>query len=206
MNIAVTGGMGSGKSKVAKALARQIGAMSASADSLCRDLLAVGNSGYREVRNFFSEDFFCADGQINRPYLRKIIFSDQTQRAKLDDILHPLVRKELMVLQEVAQDKGVDLVVEVPLLFEKEWQGDFDCTLVVFADDDVCVNRIMHRDQVSKEDAEKSIASQMSLAEKCALGDWVIDNSGSFIVTLQRIGQFKEKALGESLFMRKSEE
>ncbi len=202
MNIGVTGGMGAGKSKVAKALAEQLGAMSVSADSICRDILAVGRPGYQQMRNNFSADFFSADGSINRPFLRKVIFSDKMQRAKLDGLLHPLVRKELLTLREDAMAKGMDLVAEVPLLFEKGWQSDFDCTLVVYADDEICVNRIMRRDQVSREDAQKSIASQMSLVEKCKLGDWIIDNSGSFAVTLELIERFKEKVSGDSLFQR----
>lgn len=204
MNIAVTGGMGAGKSKVASALAELLGAMSVSADSICRDLLAVGKPGYLQMRNAFSADFFSADGRINRPHLRKVIFSDKILRAKLDDILHPLVRKELLVLAERAQINGMNLVAEVPLLFEKGWQADFDATLVVYADDEICINRIMRRDQVSREDVQKSISSQMSLAEKCKLGDWVIDNSGSFADTLKLIEQFQEKVLAGSLFQGES--
>ncbi len=206
MNIGVTGGMGAGKSMVARALAEQLDAMSASADSICRDLLAVGKPGYLQMREDFSANFFFADGLINRPFLRKVIFSDKAQRAKLDDILHPLVRKELLELREVAQAKGMDLVAEVPLLFEKGWQGDFDATLVVFADDEICVNRIMRRDHVSREDAQTSISTQMSLAEKCKLGDWVIDNSGSFAVTLKLIEQFQKKVVADWIFQGKSTE
>lgn len=206
MNIGVTGGMGAGKSMVARALAEQLGAMSVSADSICRDLLAVGKPGYLQMREDFSANFFSADGLINRAFLRKVIFSDKAQRAKLDDILHPLVRKELLELREVVQAKGMVLVAEVPLLFEKGWQGDYDRTLVVFADDEICVSRIMRRDHVSREDAQTSISSQMSLAEKCQLGDWVIDNSGPFAVTLKLIEQFQKKVIADRLFQGKSTE
>ncbi len=197
--------MGAGKSKVAKALAELLGAMSVSADSICRDLLELGKPGYQQMRKDFSADFFSADGSINRPFLRKVIFSNKTKRTRLEDILHPLVRKELLALREDAQAKGMILVAEVPLLFEKGWQSDFDCTLVVYADDKTCVNRIMRRDRVSRGEAQKSISSQMSLVEKCKLGDWVIDNSGSFAVALAQIAQFKEKVLGNSLFKREKQ-
>lgn len=190
MNIAVTGGMGAGKSRVAQALAEQLGAMNVSADLLCRGLLEVGTLGYRQIRKTFPDDFFLPDGRINRPVLRKAIFSDRELRVRLDNILHPLVRKELLAHAVVAKTKGIDLVAEIPLLFEKGWQGDFDCSLVVFADAETCMNRIVQRDLVSKDEARESISSQMPLVEKCKLGDRVIDNSGSFDVTLAALRQF----------------
>jgi dephospho-CoA kinase len=193
MNIAVTGGIGSGKSCVAKALAEQLGTKSVSADLICRDLLEIGNPGYQLVRRSFSPDLFLSDGRINRPALRKLIFSDSEQRARLDAILHPLVRKELLAREASAKTNGTDLVAEVPLLFEKGWQGDFDCSLVVFADTDTCVARIVQRDLVSEDEARESMSSQMPLAEKCKLGDRVIDNSGSFDVTLVALKQFVQE-------------
>jgi dephospho-CoA kinase len=205
VNIAVTGGIGSGKSCVAAALAEQLGAMSVSADLLCRDLLEIGNPGYQQIRKDFSVDYFLPDGRIDRPALRKAIFSDSEQRARLDNILHPLVRKELVVRAAVAKTKGTDLVAEIPLLFEKGWQGDFDCSLVVFADPATCVTRIVQRDQVSKDEAMESIASQMPLVEKCKLGDWVIDNSGSFAATLTALRQFVRKIALNGLFQGKHE-
>lgn len=201
MNIGVTGGMGAGKSFAAEALAEQLGVKSISADALCRDLLEVDQPGYLQFRKQFSHDFFLADGSINRPYLRDVIFSDNQQRKILDDILHPLVRLKLQELCNVATINKVDFVAEVPLLFEKGWQDDFDYTLVIFAQHSVCIERITNRDHVSKDDAEKSIASQMLLAKKCTLGDWVIDNSGSFAATLKLIEEFKGKIL-ENTFLK----
>jgi dephospho-CoA kinase len=200
MNIAVTGGMGSGKSMVCKVFVEMTGAIAVSADGICRDLLAVGNPGWQAMQKDFSAAFFLEDSQVNRPVLRKAIFSDPAVREKLDAILHPLVRDELFALFKVAAEKGVDLVAEVPLLFEKGWQADFDYTVVVFATDDICVERVMERDLVSKEDAEKSISSQMPLADKINLGDAVIDNSGSLSVTLERVKQLQKKLLGEGDF------
>jgi len=206
VNIAVTGGMGSGKSRVALALAEQLGAMNVSADLLCRDLLEIGSPGYRQIRKSFSADFFLPDGRINRPALRKAIFSDSEQRARLDNILHPLVRKELIARAAVAKKKGTDLVAEIPLLFEKGWQDDFDCSVVVFADADTCVNRIVRRDLVPQAEAKEGISSQMPLAEKCKLGDWVIDNSGSFNVTLAALKKIVWKISLNPLFKGKREE
>lgn len=199
MNIAVTGGMGAGKSRVVTELAELLGAIKVSADSICRDLLCPGTPAYLQVRDAFSDDCFLEGGRLNRPYLRKLIFSDNKQRIKLDAILHPLVRNEINQLKGVAHSRGVDLVAEVPLLFEKGWQNDFDCSLVVFAEEEVCLNRIISRDQVSREKAREGFFSQMALDEKCKLGDWIIDNSGSFAATIQLIRQFSEKISDGSL-------
>lgn len=206
MNIAVTGGMGAGKSMVAAALAEQLGAMNVSADSICLDLLSPGNTAYLQVRDAFPVKCFLEDGQLNRPYLRKLIFSDPIQRTKLDDIVHPLVRDELDLFKEAACSRGIDLVAEVPLLFEKGWQVDFDCSLVVFAEENVCLKRIMSRDHVTREKARESFFSQMPLAEKCRHGDWVIDNSGSFSQTQKLIEQFSKKILASSLCSLKRKE
>ncbi len=206
MNIAVTGGMGSGKSMVCKALAELLGAMTVSADTICRDLLAPRRPGWQEMQQRFSTDFFLEDGQVNRPFLRKAIFSDPAVREQLDALLHPLVRKELFAFFALAEKKGVDLVAEVPLLFEKGWQGDFDCTVVVSAANDICVQRIMQRDLVSKSDAQESISSQMPLADKVLLGDVVIENSESFAATLEGVEQLYAKLSGEGHFKGKNED
>ncbi len=204
MNIGVTGGIGCGKSSVAKELTEQIGGKYINADLLCRDLLEVGNPGYQELTKNFSKDFFLADGSINRPLLRKTIFSDSIQRARLDDILHPLVREELIQHALNATNNKYNLVAEVPLLFEKGWQGDFGCSLVVFTDIDTCIARIMKRDFVTVEDAMAAISSQMPLAEKCKYGDSVIDNSGTFDRTIALLEQFVAEMTKNSIFYKKT--
>jgi len=206
VNIAVTGGIGSGKSTVAQTLTKEIGAMSASADILCRELLKVGNGGYLQLKKQFPAEFFLSDGSINRPLLRKEIFSNSAQRAVLDGILHPLVRLELRNQAITAASKALDFVAEVPLLYEKGWQDDFDCTLVVFAENDLCVSRVVERDFVSKEDAIEAISTQMSLLEKCEYGDWVIDNSKTFDITFVRLGDFIVELSKNSLFHGKLQE
>ncbi|MCK5069304.1 MAG: dephospho-CoA kinase [Desulfocapsa sp.] len=193
MKIAVTGGMGSGKSRVAVALSELLGAKYVSADIVCRDLLQVGNPGYQQLQKTFSSDFFLSDGSLNRPLLRDTIFTNTNKRKQLDSILHPLVRDILVESGLTAQTKGLDLVAEVPLLFETGWKSDFDCSIVVFADTDTCVARIMQRDSVSEKEAMDGIASQMSLEEKCQLGDRVIDNSASFDATLFALKQFVQE-------------
>lgn len=206
MNIAVTGGMGSGKSFVAENLAEMLCAENVSADLICRKLLEPGQVAHEQMHKQFSADFFLDNGELNRRYLRKTIFADALLRQKVDDLLHPLVREELLYRCEVTETNGVNLVIEVPLLFEKGWQRDFDTTLVVFSDEETCIKRIIERDLVSTEEAKKGIVCQMPLWEKCKLADWVIDNSESFSATHKKLDEFKQQLLISNLFVGKRQE
>ncbi len=201
MNICVTGGIGSGKSRVCEALAGLLSASVVSADALCRDLLVVHGKGWREARSFLGGEFFSSDGEIDRPRLRKALFSDPILRKRLDDVLHPLVRDELRLAAGVAHRQQRVLLSEVPLLFEKGWQGDFDWTVLVFADEESCVRRVMLRDHVSEKDARLALAAQMPLQDKIRLADSVVDNSFSFDETLQQLNQLSQEMRKNSLFL-----
>lgn len=201
MIIGVTGTIGSGKSRVCAALADLLSASVVSADEICRDLLLVGARGWMEMRNVFSSTFFLSDGQVDRPRLRKAIFSDNSLRRQLDDILHPLVRAELQRAALDAHQKKAYLLAEVPLLFETGWQGDFDWTVLVIADEESCIRRIVLRDLVSEEEARQAIAAQMPLQEKRRLADSVIDNSLSFAETLEQVRILSQRLQKDSLFI-----
>lgn len=187
MNIAVTGGMGSGKTEVARVLSEMLGARLVSADHICRDLLSAGREGWLGLKKIAPSDCFAAGGEIDRAVLRKAIFTDERFRRRVDDVIHPMVRDELRHFCEKSRRESVPLVAEVPLLFEKGWQADFDCTLLVYAEDEVCVNRVMQRDLVSRVDAKKSIAAQMLLEEKRELADYVVNNSSAFAETIKQV-------------------
>ncbi len=203
MNIGVTGGIGSGKSRVIAALAELLGVVPLSADTICRELLKVGRSAYIQLRTQFGPEFFLKNGELDRPTLRNAIFSDKTLRHELDAVLHPLVRQEILQHTAIAGTNKENSMTEVPLLFEKGWQGDFDYSVVVFASEALCVSRIMKRDLVTEEQARLAICAQMSLEEKCQLGDRVIDNSGSFEKTLAQLKQFISEISKHPLFFEK---
>ena len=106
-------------------------------------------------------------------------------RKQVDRVIHPLVRKEI---QCICKEAGSDvLVVEIPLLFETGWQDDFDCTLLVYASNEVCVTRIMQRDLVTEDAALLSIAAQMPIQKKIELADLLVDNSESFAETVDQL-------------------
>ena len=203
MNIGVTGTIGSGKSRVCKALAHLLSASIISADTLCRDLLVVNGRGWKEVRSVLGSEFFLSDGQIDRPRLRKALFSQSGLRRQLDQILHPLVREELQAAAQKAQKQQRILLAEVPLLFEKGWQADFGLTVLVFANEETCIRRVMLRDLVSEADAKLALSAQMPIEEKIRLADSVIDNSASFAETLQQLNQLCETLQASTLLSSK---
>ena len=180
--VAVTGGMGSGKSSVAAYLCEIGGAMGLSADALCRQLLEPGAAGWLAVRTAFGERFFLADQRIDRPLLRTVLFEDREFRQRLDALLHPLVRDEIAGCLEReschTSGKQTRFVVEVPLLYEAGWEHDFSQVVVAYADEKTCLRRLMLRDRISEAAAAQAMETQMPLADKARLADYVIDNSG----------------------------
>lgn len=192
MNIAITGGMGSGKSMVSHALCKLLKGTLVSADDVCRDLLAVGCKGWKGLKKIAPVECFLGEGEVDRPVFRKAIFADDGFRRQVDDLLHPMVRNELQSICRNSGEGDSFFIVEVPLLYEKSWQDDFDCTVVVYADDETCVDRIMKRDKVTKIDAMEAIASQMPLKQKVALADYVVDNSMTFAETIEQLEHLVE--------------
>ena len=193
--VAITGGMGSGKSSVAAYLCEIVGAKGLSADAVCRQLLEPGAFGWLSVRKAYGERFFLADQHIDRSLLRKVLFEDHEFRRELNTLLHPLVRneiadcieKERAHLSEAESDAQARFVVEVPLLYEAHWEHDFSQVVVVYAEAEACRRRIMLRDLTSEAEAEKAITAQMSLPHKALLADHVIDNSGAWSDTCLQI-------------------
>ena len=187
MNIALTGGIGSGKSCVAGILGNALMVSVVSTDAICRNLLQPGALAWQAVRQKWQERFLCADGAINRPLLREAVFKDSDLRQALENILHPLVRSEVKMFMSAAEKAGEGLVVEVPLLFEVGWQADFDCTIAVYAPQAICLQRITCRDAVDIEQARGILAAQMDPDLKAAKADFVINNSGLWVQTAQQV-------------------
>lgn len=192
MNIAITGGMGSGKTTVSQALCEMLKGTLLSADHVCRELLSVACQGWVGLKKIAPAECFLVNGEIDRPVLRKEIFANESFRRQVDDLLHPLVRKELQSQCNKTKIDSSPFVVEVPLLYEKGWQNDFDCTVVVYASEEICINRVMQRDLVTRADAVTAIASQMPLQQKIDLADFVVNNSKSFAETIEQLKRLVE--------------
>lgn len=181
--LGLTGGIASGKSTVAQ-MFRDAGIPLIDTDLIARDLLKKGTDVYEEVIQFFSSEILLTNKEINRKKLARIIFANTQKREKLNNIVHPRVQQ--LVETEIKRYNELDtkvVVVDVPLLFETNYQKIVDKTIVVFTTPQAQLSRLIERDHISKEYAQMKINAQMSLSDKVDLADYVIDNSFSILNT-----------------------
>lgn len=180
--VAITGGMGTGKSSVVRYLCGISGAEVFDADAVCRRLLAPEAPGWLAIRAAFGQRFFLADQSVDRILFRKAIFADQEIRKAVDALLHPLARLQLRteIREQTLRNPGGRIIVEVPLLYEAGWQDEYSRVVVVYAGAAVCRRRLVARDGIGPEEAAQAMAAQMGQAEKVLLADHVIDNSGAW--------------------------
>ena len=177
--IGLTGGIASGKSTVANMLKNE-GITVIDADVESRLAVEQGEEAYDHIVNHFSKSILLEDGSINRAKLGEIIFNNKEERMKLNEIVHPAVRKRMLQKKESAKNNGEAIIImDIPLLFESKFTELVDKTLLVFVDEDIQLQRLMERNHYSKQEALARIHSQMPLAEKKRLADVVIDNNGS---------------------------
>ncbi|WP_417914909.1 dephospho-CoA kinase [Candidatus Electronema sp. JM] len=188
--IGITGGIGSGKSRVCRFLADLCGWPLLNLDQICRELLLPEMLGWLALRQALGRGFFTAAGELNRPKLREAIFADAALRQQVDSLLHPLAKQAM--LQQAAQQITPLVLAEIPLLFEAGWQDSVSRIVVVYADEAVRLRRIMERDQVSEEQARRAIAAQMPLEDKAQLADYLVDNSGDWEETCGQLRQVAE--------------
>lgn len=193
MIIALTGGIGSGKSSVAALLGSTMAYPVLSTDLICRDLLEPGEAGWLAVRERWQERFLNPDATVNRPLLKEAVFADEGLRHALEEILHPLVRIAVKIRKEAAEKAQGGLIVEVPLLFEAGWQEDFDCTVAVYAPESVCLERVCRRDGLSAVMARKILAAQMPPRAKAEKATFVIDNSGLWVQAVQQVARLAHR-------------
>jgi len=176
LRIGLTGGIGSGKSTVAGLLAAR-GAVVVDADRIAREVVEPGTPGLAAVVEAFGVGVLAADGRLDRPALAAIVFTDPAARARLDAVVHPLVRERSVELIAAAPSDAV-LVNDVPLLVETGQAGTYDLVLVVEADLATRLTRLVQRG-LTEEDARARIASQATDEQRRAVADVVLDNSGT---------------------------
>ena len=177
--VGLTGGIASGKSTVGKILERE-GIPVVDADHLARKAVEKGQPAYEEIVQAFGPEILQEDGELDRPKLGSIVFPDRAKLEKLEKMVHPHVRQLAMEEKQKLIASGAEVAVYmVPLLFEKGSGEDFDEVIVVASDPENQLKRIRDRDGLSDEEATDRIASQMSVEEKIALADDVIQNNGT---------------------------
>lgn len=195
LRIGITGGIGSGKTTIAN-LFLDLGVPVIDSDVIARSLLDPGEKSYTEVVNLFGNDILNEDKTINRSKLRDIVFSNPNSKNKLESIIHPEVRKKIS--SEVITVNSPYCIIVVPLLIEANFLDLVDRTLVVNAKKSIRIQRIITRDNLSKEDVEKIIGSQSSDADKLKIADDVIENNNSNNSVFDEVKKLHEKYLSLS--------
>ena len=176
LRIGLTGGIGSGKSTVSRLLAER-GAVIVDADAIAREVVAPGTPGLAAVVDAFGGGVVAPDGSLDRPALAAVVFADSAARARLDAIVHPLVRARATELAAGAPPDAV-VVHDVPLLVETGQAGGYDLVLVVEADPETRVARLVQRG-LTAEDARSRMTAQASDEQRRVVADVVLDNSGT---------------------------
>jgi dephospho-CoA kinase len=193
LRIGLTGGIASGKSTVAQRFA-ELGVPVIDADAAARNVVERGKPGLEQVVGRFGPGVRDANGNLDRPALRALIFSDSASRQALDAILHPLIRADME--QQAAAAKGPYLVMAIPLLIEGGRPRDrVDRVLVVDVDEALQLQRVQARDGCSLSQARAILASQASRAARLAAADDVLRNSGSVADLRQAVDSLHAKYL-----------
>ncbi|MBU8879667.1 dephospho-CoA kinase [Bacillus sp. FJAT-29790] len=185
--VGLTGGIASGKSTVSSILIEK-GITVIDADLEAKLAVEKGEDAYQEIVSHFGEQILLEDGSIDRGKLGSIIFNDKEQRLKLNSIVHPAVRKRMLMKKTKACENGEKLIImDIPLLFESQLTYMVDKTLLVFVEEDTQLQRLMERNQLSKDEALARVNSQMRLKDKTELADAVIDNNGTIEETKKQL-------------------
>ena len=177
MRVALTGGIGSGKSTVARLLAAR-GAIIVDADAIAREIVEPGQPALEEIRRAFGDGVIDADGRLERSRLAEIVFDDPDALARLNAIMHPRIAVRSAALVEAAPS-GAMVVYDMPRLIEQgpDALAGWDAIVVVDAADDVRLARLAARG-MGREDAARRMSAQATREERQAAADYVVDNSG----------------------------
>lgn len=172
--IGLTGGIGSGKTAVSD-LFRQAGVAIIDADKIGRHLSAKGQTGYQAIINEFGSQLIADNGELDRDRLRNMVFNDATARKKLESLLHPLIREEITRKLREYSDEAYCIVV-VPLLLETDYRNIVDRILIVDATEENQIERVMRRDNLSRDKVKLILAAQLPRTQRLRQADDIIVN------------------------------
>ena len=176
--IGLTGGIGTGKSEVARLL-QSLGAAVISADEVGHEAYAPNSESWHEVVDTFGKEILQPSGEIDRQKLGAVVFSDPQQLEKLNAIMHPSMAGMAADRIQVLRDQGVStVVVEAALLFEAGWDSLVDEVWTTDSSVESVVERLQARNGMDEKEARRRIGSQMDRAERIERSDLVVDNSG----------------------------
>ena len=194
--IGLTGGIASGKSSVA-ALVSAFGVPVIDADQLARDVVMTGSAALARIVESFGKSVLDSSGSLDRAALAEVVFADSEARKKLEAILHPAIK--LLAEERLAElrSRGEQVAFYMaPLLIEAGAADRVDEIWVVYVDRETQIERLMARDRITRDAAEKRIASQMPMDEKKKFGRVIIDNTGSEADLAEQVESICSRELG----------
>ena len=176
--IGITGGIAAGKSTVTNFLRKQ-GFQVVDADVVVHQLQKLGGRLFEALVQHFGQEIILKNGELNRPLLASLIFSNPEEREWSRITQGEIIREELATLRDQLALTEEIFFMDIPLLFEQDYVSWFDDTWLVYVDRDVQVERLMKRDQLSKDEAKSRLAAQWPLEKKKDLASHILDNNGN---------------------------
>ena len=190
--IGITGGIASGKSTVTEFL-RQKGFQVVDADAVVHQLQKPGGRLFQILVEHFGEKVLLENGELNRPLLASLIFSNPQEQEWSKRTQGEIIREELAALRNQFAQTEALFFMDIPLLFEQDYASWFDETWLVYVNRDVQLERLMKRDQISKEAAESRLNSQWPLERKISLSSHSLDNNGNQEQLIAQVVQLLEE-------------
>ncbi len=185
--IALTGGISTGKSTVCNLL-KLHGFLTIDADKIAHKLLDENSS---KIEEMFGKEYV-ENGKVLRKELGKIIFSNEENKLKLEALLHPLIKEEIIKESKIYEEQNKPYFVDIPLFFEK-MHYPISKSLVIYTPKEIQIQRLMKRDNIDEKEAKLKISNQMDIEEKRKLANMVIDNSKD----LKHLQNEVERVIGE---------
>ena len=203
--VGLTGGIATGKSTVSD-MFRRLGAVIVDADLLAREVVAPGEPALAQIAAEFGADVLRHDGTLDRKKLGAVVFGNAERRKRLEQITHPAIRDRFLCRLAELEGQGFGGVVlwDAPVMIESGGYRDMDKLVVVATDEETQSARLCARDGIEAADAERRIRSQMAVAEKAKLADYVIDNAGDRSVTEAQVRDVRAALLRDLAARRAS--
>ena len=204
--VGLTGGIATGKSTVSE-LFRRLGCEVIDADLLAREVVAPGEPALAEIAEEFGRDVLQPDGALDRKKLGAIVFGDAARRKRLEQITHPAIATRFQRRLAELQARGFDGIVlwDAPVMIESGGYKQMEKLVVVATDEATQAARLCARDAIEALEADRKIKSQMPVAEKAKLADYVIDNAGDRAVTERQVREVHGALLLDLAARRASE-
>lgn len=179
VRVALTGGIATGKTYVSTRF-REAGVPVVDADALSREVVAPGTPGLAAVRKRFGPDAVRSDGTMDRVRIGHLVFRDKRARQDLEGIIHPAVQKAIDLFFEKLPKKTPFAVADIPLLYETGRDGQFDVVVVAACPRQMQIERVLSRDRLTREDAERRLAAQLPIEKKIERASYVIKTDAGF--------------------------